>query len=324
MATARRAPRSAPPRASRSSPSRRSRGRPVRPRRSTGRCRSRRARARDATAERLDPFQQRPVRVDRDARQPLGQLALLAVRGHGPAEQLAAAATARRTRRPACGARSRAASMPSAAAIVVLPTPPLPVTTTSLRSRISCIGPQSVSNRGPPAVPTIVPMSAQPAAIDDLLHFDERGLVPCVVQDWGSGEVLTLAYMNARGAAAAPARPASSTSGAARAAELWHKGESSGNVQAVRALRTDCDGDTVLALVEPGRARLPHRRADLLSPRRARAGRAPRGAARTRANARRAGARASRGLLHGRAAGESGPDRREGDGGGRGGQPRRP
>ena len=93
-------------------------------------------------------------------------------------------------------------------------------------------------------------MSAQPAAIDDLIAFDQQGLVPCVVQDWASGEVLTLAYMNAE--ALRRTRETGELHLWSRSrGEQWHKGETSGNVQAVRALRTDCDGDTVLALVEP-------------------------------------------------------------------------
>jgi phosphoribosyl-ATP pyrophosphohydrolase/phosphoribosyl-AMP cyclohydrolase len=93
-------------------------------------------------------------------------------------------------------------------------------------------------------------MSAQPAAIDDLIAFDEQGLVPCVVQDWASGEVLTLAYMNAE--ALRRTRESGELHLWSRSrGEQWHKGETSGNIQAVRALRIDCDGDTVLALVEP-------------------------------------------------------------------------
>jgi phosphoribosyl-AMP cyclohydrolase / phosphoribosyl-ATP pyrophosphohydrolase len=93
-------------------------------------------------------------------------------------------------------------------------------------------------------------MGARPAPIDDLLRFDERGLVPCVVQDWTSGEVLTLAYMNAE--ALQLTRDSGELHLWSRSRrEIWHKGETSGNVQAVRALRVDCDGDTVLALVEP-------------------------------------------------------------------------
>ncbi len=93
-------------------------------------------------------------------------------------------------------------------------------------------------------------MGARPAAIEDLLRFDERGLVPCVVQDWSSGEVLTLAYMNAEALERTRATGELHFWSRSRG-ELWHKGETSGNVQAVRSLRIDCDGDTVLALVEP-------------------------------------------------------------------------
>jgi phosphoribosyl-ATP pyrophosphohydrolase/phosphoribosyl-AMP cyclohydrolase len=89
-----------------------------------------------------------------------------------------------------------------------------------------------------------------PQSIDELLTYDERGLVPCVVQDWNTGEVLTLAYMNEE--ALHRTRSTGELHLWSRSREeLWHKGESSGNVQPVRALRLDCDGDTLLALVEP-------------------------------------------------------------------------
>jgi phosphoribosyl-ATP pyrophosphohydrolase/phosphoribosyl-AMP cyclohydrolase len=82
------------------------------------------------------------------------------------------------------------------------------------------------------------------------VRFDERGLVPCVIQDWGSGEVLTLAYMNAE--ALERTRETGELHLWSRSRdELWHKGATSGNTQAVKALRLDCDGDAVLALVEP-------------------------------------------------------------------------
>jgi phosphoribosyl-ATP pyrophosphohydrolase/phosphoribosyl-AMP cyclohydrolase len=86
--------------------------------------------------------------------------------------------------------------------------------------------------------------------VDELVVYDERGLVPCVVQDWRTGEVLTLAYMNAQ--ALARTRETGELHLYSRSRErAWHKGETSGNTQAVRALRVDCDGDTLLALVEP-------------------------------------------------------------------------
>jgi len=82
------------------------------------------------------------------------------------------------------------------------------------------------------------------------IRFDERGLVPVVIQDWASGEVLTLAYANAE--AIDRTRETGELHLWSRSrGELWHKGATSGNVQRVRALRTDCDGDAVLALVEP-------------------------------------------------------------------------
>jgi phosphoribosyl-ATP pyrophosphohydrolase/phosphoribosyl-AMP cyclohydrolase len=84
----------------------------------------------------------------------------------------------------------------------------------------------------------------------DEIAFDDRGLVPCVVQDWRTGEVLTLAYMNEE--ALARTRESGETWFWSRSRqELWHKGETSGNVQRVRSLRWDCDADAVLALVEP-------------------------------------------------------------------------
>jgi len=87
-------------------------------------------------------------------------------------------------------------------------------------------------------------------AIDLQVRYDENGLVPCVVQDYHSGEVLTLAYMN--GEALRRTRETGELHLWSRSrSEQWHKGETSGNVQAVRSLRLDCDGDTLLALVEP-------------------------------------------------------------------------
>src|SRR5580658_2763568 len=86
--------------------------------------------------------------------------------------------------------------------------------------------------------------------MDAEIAYDERGLVPCVVQDWASGEVLTLAYMNAL--ALQRTRETGELHLWSRSrAEQWHKGATSGNTQRVRALRLDCDGDAVLALVEP-------------------------------------------------------------------------
>jgi len=84
----------------------------------------------------------------------------------------------------------------------------------------------------------------------DAIAFDERGLVPCVIQDARTGEVLTLAYMNEL--ALAKTRETGELHLWSRSRdELWHKGATSGNTQTVRALRYDCDADAMLALVDP-------------------------------------------------------------------------
>ena len=82
------------------------------------------------------------------------------------------------------------------------------------------------------------------------IKYDDKGLVAVVIQDWASGEVLTLAYADEE--AIARTRETGELHLWSRSrGELWHKGATSGNTQAVRALRLDCDGDAVLALVEP-------------------------------------------------------------------------
>src|SRR5436190_20476441 len=82
------------------------------------------------------------------------------------------------------------------------------------------------------------------------IAFDENGLVPCVAQDWGTGEVLTLAYMNREALDRTLATGELHFFSRSRKA-LWRKGETSGNVQRLRSLRYDCDADALLALVEP-------------------------------------------------------------------------
>jgi phosphoribosyl-ATP pyrophosphohydrolase/phosphoribosyl-AMP cyclohydrolase len=82
------------------------------------------------------------------------------------------------------------------------------------------------------------------------LQFDERGLIPCIAQDWRTGEVLTLAYMNAD--ALRLTRETGEIHFFSRSrGELWRKGETSGNVLRLRQLRFDCDGDALIALVDP-------------------------------------------------------------------------
>lgn len=84
----------------------------------------------------------------------------------------------------------------------------------------------------------------------DAVRFDERGLVPCVVQDGATGAVLMVAWMNRESLGLTLASGETWFWSRSRQ-ELWHKGATSGNVQRVHHLLVDCDGDTLLALVEP-------------------------------------------------------------------------
>jgi phosphoribosyl-ATP pyrophosphohydrolase/phosphoribosyl-AMP cyclohydrolase len=86
-------------------------------------------------------------------------------------------------------------------------------------------------------------------ALQDV-RWDERGLAPAVVQDARTGEVLTLAYMNAESLTKTLETGETWLWSRTRNA-LWHKGETSGNTQRVRAVRVDCDGDALLVSVEP-------------------------------------------------------------------------
>ena len=82
------------------------------------------------------------------------------------------------------------------------------------------------------------------------IRFDEQGLVPVVIQDWASGEVLTLAYMSAESLELT--RETGEVHFWSRSREeIWRKGETSGNVLRLRQLRYDCDADAIVALVEP-------------------------------------------------------------------------
>jgi len=83
-----------------------------------------------------------------------------------------------------------------------------------------------------------------------MLQFDENGLIPAVVQDASTGEVLMLAYMNAE------SLRRTLESGQAwfwsrSRQELWHKGATSGNFLNVKAILKDCDEDALVLKVEP-------------------------------------------------------------------------
>ncbi len=82
------------------------------------------------------------------------------------------------------------------------------------------------------------------------VRFDERGLAPCVIQDSRTGEVLTLAYMNEEALRLTLESGEMHLYSRSRD-EIWHKGATSGHFQRVTQLRYDCDGDAIVALVEP-------------------------------------------------------------------------
>lgn len=82
------------------------------------------------------------------------------------------------------------------------------------------------------------------------IRFDDNGLVPVVAQDVNSGEVLTLAYAN-REAVETTLESGEAHYYSRSRAELWRKGETSGNTQRVAEVRLDCDADALLYKVEP-------------------------------------------------------------------------
>ncbi len=82
------------------------------------------------------------------------------------------------------------------------------------------------------------------------VKWDEKGLVSAIVQDVNTLEVLTLAYMNAESLKMTVEKGETVFWSRSRQ-ELWHKGATSGNVQYVKEIRVDCDGDALVVLVEP-------------------------------------------------------------------------
>ena len=84
----------------------------------------------------------------------------------------------------------------------------------------------------------------------DAVKYDERGIVPAIVQDAATGEVLMLAYMNAESLAKTIETGETWFWSRSRRV-LWHKGETSGNTQRVVSISIDCDGDTILVRVTP-------------------------------------------------------------------------
>lgn len=82
------------------------------------------------------------------------------------------------------------------------------------------------------------------------IKFDSKGLVPAIVQDEKTKQVLTLAYMNKESLNKTLETRETWFYSRSRQ-ELWHKGETSGNIQKVKKLYYDCDQDAILVLVNP-------------------------------------------------------------------------
>lgn len=93
------------------------------------------------------------------------------------------------------------------------------------------------------------PSGCDQAALPEL-SFDERGLIPCIVQDADTLEVLMMAWMDEE-SLRRTLQLGETVFWSRSRRELWHKGATSGNVQKVVSLRYDCDADTLLALVRP-------------------------------------------------------------------------
>ena len=91
----------------------------------------------------------------------------------------------------------------------------------------------------------------------DAVRFDDRGLVATVAQEAGSGRVLMVAWMN-RESLAETVATGRATYWSRSRGRLWRKGEESGHVQTVREIRLDCDGDTVLLVVDQARGAACH------------------------------------------------------------------
>lgn len=83
----------------------------------------------------------------------------------------------------------------------------------------------------------------------DALKWDEHGLLPAIAQDAASGRILMFAFMN-RQSLQETVRGGSAVYWSRSRQRLWRKGEESGHVQHVRAIRTDCDGDVLLLAIE--------------------------------------------------------------------------
>jgi len=97
---------------------------------------------------------------------------------------------------------------------------------------------------------TFTPIQAlQAGSWLDAVAWNDQGLVPVIAQEASSGDVLMMAWMN-RDALLETLRLGEAVYWTRSRQKLWHKGEESGHIQKVKQIRLDCDGDTILLLVE--------------------------------------------------------------------------
>jgi len=89
----------------------------------------------------------------------------------------------------------------------------------------------------------------QEQSLLDAVSWNDQGLVPVIAQEESSGDVLMMAWMN-RDALLATLRLGEAVYWTRSRQKLWHKGEESGHTQKVKEIRLDCDGDTILLMVE--------------------------------------------------------------------------
>lgn len=91
--------------------------------------------------------------------------------------------------------------------------------------------------------------NSEDAALLEAVAWNEQGLVPVIAQEVGSKDILMMAWMN-RDALLATLRLGEAVYWTRSRQKLWHKGEESGHTQKVKEIRLDCDGDTIILLVE--------------------------------------------------------------------------
>ncbi|MEA9600888.1 phosphoribosyl-AMP cyclohydrolase [Polynucleobacter sp. MG-28-Ekke-A2] len=91
--------------------------------------------------------------------------------------------------------------------------------------------------------------NSQDQALLEAVTWNDQGLVPVIAQEVGSGDVLMMAWMN-RDALLETIRLGEAVYWTRSRQKLWHKGEESGHTQKVKEIRLDCDGDTILLMVE--------------------------------------------------------------------------